>query len=128
MGEKTIDFVEKALDFAKQNTNLVPPYLEVDAFGVDFSDTHGLWTLFNSIRQLAEGIDDTEMVAGSETYQVARVFVLPLGQGGGTQDIPGAKAVYEELKTCFPRTGRLRGTSYPDASILGLAGFSRNLR
>jgi hypothetical protein len=31
MGEKTIGFVEKAYDFARQNPNLVPPYLEVDA-------------------------------------------------------------------------------------------------
>ncbi|MDR0644433.1 MAG: hypothetical protein LBG05_05915, partial [Treponema sp.] len=44
MGEKTIGFVEKAYDFARQNPNLVPSYLEVDAFGADFSDAHGLWT------------------------------------------------------------------------------------
>jgi hypothetical protein len=50
MSEKTIGFVEKAYDFARQNPNLVLPYLEVDAFGVDFVDTHGLWTLLNSVQ------------------------------------------------------------------------------
>jgi hypothetical protein len=34
MGEKTIAFVEKAFDFARQNPNLIPPYLDVDAFDV----------------------------------------------------------------------------------------------
>ncbi|MDR1219575.1 MAG: hypothetical protein LBK73_08195 [Treponema sp.] len=74
MGEKTIGFVEKAYDFARQNPKLVPPYLELDAFGVDFSDAHGLWTLLNTVQQLEEGIGDTEMTAGSEAYQSALVF------------------------------------------------------
>jgi hypothetical protein len=29
MGEKTISFVEKACNFAKQNPNLAPPYLDM---------------------------------------------------------------------------------------------------
>jgi hypothetical protein len=118
MGEKTIGFVEKAFDFARQNPNLVPPYLEVDAFGADFADAHGLWTLLNSIRQLEEGVDDTEMTAGSEAYQAALAFYHSV-KAAAAQDIPGAKAVYEELKTRFPQTGRRRSASHPDASALG---------
>jgi hypothetical protein len=101
MGEKTIRFVEKAYDFAQQNPNLVPPYLDIAAFGVDFGDAHGLWTLVNSIRQLNENTGDTEMVAGSEAYQAALVFYKSVKMAAA-QDIPGAKAVYEELKTRFP--------------------------
>ncbi|MDR1218111.1 MAG: hypothetical protein LBK73_00700, partial [Treponema sp.] len=74
MGEKTIAFVEKAYDFARQNPNLIPPYLDVAAFGVDFDDAHSLWTLLNTAQQLEEGIGDTEMTAGSEAYQAALVF------------------------------------------------------
>jgi hypothetical protein len=101
MGEKTISFVEKAYDFAKQNLNLVPPYLDMNAFGVDFEDAHGLWTLVNSIRQLEENAGDTEMTAGSEAYQAALVFYKSVKMAAA-QDVPGAKAVYEELKTRFP--------------------------
>ena len=116
MGEKTIGFVEKAFDYARQNPNLVPPYLSLDAFGVDFSDAHGLWTLLNSIRQLEEGIDDTEMIAGSEAYQAALVFYHSV-KTATAQDIPGAKAVYEELKTRFPQSGRPRAASGSDNSV-----------
>jgi hypothetical protein len=101
MGEKTISFVEKAYDFAKQNPNLVPPYLEMAAFEVDFGDAHGLWTLHNAVVQLEEGIGDTEMVARSEAYQAALVFYKSVKMAVA-QDIPGAKAVYEELKNRFP--------------------------
>jgi hypothetical protein len=101
MGEKTIGFVEKSYDFAKHNPNLVPPYLDMAAFGEDFEDAHGLWTLVNSIRQLEENTSDTEMTAGSEAYQAALVFYKSV-KTAMAQDIPGAKAVYEELKTRFP--------------------------
>jgi hypothetical protein len=108
MGEKTISFVEKAYDFAQQNPNLVPPYLNMTAFGVDFEDAHGLWTLVNSIRQLDENTSDTEMAAGSEAYQAALVFYKSVKMAAA-QDIPGAKAVYEELKTRFPGGKRKTG-------------------
>ncbi|GMO43857.1 MAG: hypothetical protein Pg6C_05730 [Treponemataceae bacterium] len=107
MGEKTLGFVEKAYDFAAQNPNLVPPYLDMAAFGADFGDAHGLWTLHNAVVQLEEGLGDTEMAAGSEAYQAALVFYKSVKMAAA-QDIPGAKAVYEELKTRFPQTGRKR--------------------
>jgi hypothetical protein len=108
MGEKTISFVEKAYDFAQQNPNLVPPYLDMTAFGIDFEDAHGLWTLVNSIRQLEENAGDTEMTAGSEAYQAALVFYKSVKMAAA-QDVPGAKAVYEELKTRFPGGKRKAG-------------------
>jgi hypothetical protein len=77
------------------------------AFGADFSDAHGLWTLFNTVQQLEEGIGDTEMTAGSEAYQAALVFYKSVKMAAA-QDIPGAKAVYEELKTRFPQRGGRR--------------------
>jgi hypothetical protein len=113
MGEKTISFVEKAYDFAKQNPNLVPPYLEMTAFGTDFTDAHGLWTLHNLVLQLEEGISDTEMTAGSEAYQAALVFYKSVKMAAA-QDIPGAKAVYEELKTRFPGGKRKAGETEPE--------------
>jgi hypothetical protein len=108
MGEKTIGFVEKAHDFAQQNPNLVPPYLGMTAFDVDFTDAHGLWTLHNIVLQLEEGIGDTEMAAGSEAYQAALVFYKSVKMVAA-QDIPGAKAVYEELKSRFPGGKRKTG-------------------
>jgi hypothetical protein len=110
MGPKTISFVEKAFDFAKQNPNLVPPYLDITAFGVDFTDAHGLWTLHNAVVQLEEGIADTEMAAGSEAYQWALVFYKSVKMAAA-QDVPGAKAVYEELKARFPGGKRKSGAA-----------------
>jgi hypothetical protein len=91
IGEKTISFVEKAYDFAQQNPNLVPPYLDMAAFGTDFGDAYGLWTLVNSIRQLEEN-------AGSEAYQAALVFYKSVKMAAA-QDIPGGKRKSGETGT-----------------------------
>jgi hypothetical protein len=80
------------------------------AFGADFEDAHGLWTLVNSIRQLEENVGDTEMTAGSEAYQAALVFYKS-ATTAAKQDVPGAKTVYEELKTRFPGVERKTGES-----------------
>jgi hypothetical protein len=116
MGEKTIAVVEKAYDFARQNPNLIPPYLDLDAFGIDFSDAHGLWTRSNTVQQLQEGINDTEMTAGSEADQAALVFYKSVKMAAA-QDIPGAKAVYEELKTRFPQGGKRRSPQPEGSSV-----------
>ena len=62
MGEKTIGFVEKAYDFAQKNPNLVPPYLAIGAFGVDFSDAHSLWTLLNTVQQLEQSSETRKQI------------------------------------------------------------------
>ena len=51
----------------------------------NFADAHGLWKLYNHVRQLL-------------FYNSAKVAT--------SQGIPGAKAVYEELKRRFPRGKR----------------------
>ena len=101
MGPKTLNFVEKAHEYAHENTDLVPPYLKLDDFDIDFKDAHGLWTLYSHVRQLEDGISDTQMTAGSEAYQSALVFYNS-AKVASSQGVPGAKAVFEELKRRFP--------------------------
>jgi hypothetical protein len=101
MGEKTLSFVEKAHEFALQNANLVPPFLDMKEFDTDFADAHNLWAVLLASQQLHENLDDTTMVAGSEAYQAALIFYNS-AKMAAKQDIPGAKAVFEELRKRFP--------------------------
>jgi hypothetical protein len=101
MGEKTLSFVEKAHEAAVENPNLVPPFLDMAAFDIDFADAHNLWSLHLATNQLHENVDDTTMVAGSEAYQFALIFYNSVKMAA-RQDIPGAKAIYGELRKRFP--------------------------
>jgi hypothetical protein len=105
MGEKTLAFVEKAHQFAHQNPVCRPPYLDMDAFDIDFADAHDLWPLQLLARQFDEAIADTTMTAGSEAYQAALLFYSAT-KTAAAQNIPGAKAVYEDLRTRFPSARR----------------------
>ena len=101
MGDRSLAFVEKTHDYAHDNPTLVPSYLDMDDFDKDFSDAHGLWSLHTAIHQLDELVEDTIMAAGSEAYHAA-LAVYHNVQAAAKQDIPGAKAIYEDLKSRFP--------------------------
>jgi hypothetical protein len=105
MGDKTLSFVEKAFDFVKKSPELAPSYLDINAFEIDKTDATGLRVLLNSAKQLEESLDDTVMVAGSESFKAALVFYNSVKQAA-EQDVPGAKSIYEDMKTRFPRTKR----------------------
>jgi hypothetical protein len=109
MGEKTVSFVEKAHDLAKQNPDLTPRHFNMDAFSVDYDKARELRVLSTSIRQLETNINDTEMAAGSEAYQTALSFYRAV-KAATSDDVAGAKAVYEELRIRFPG-GRRRSTN-----------------
>jgi hypothetical protein len=105
MGDKTLSFVEKAQDYAHQYPSLCPSYLDLTGFDADMTDATGLRKLHITAKQLSDNIDDTSMVAGSESLQSALMFYNAI-KAAAAQDIPGAKEVYADLKARFPRVKR----------------------
>ncbi|MDR2292847.1 MAG: hypothetical protein LBE11_05160 [Prevotellaceae bacterium] len=105
MGDKTLSFVEKAFDYARHYPALCPSYLNIEEFDIDMADATGLRTIHISAQQLSDSIDDTSMAAGSEAYQAALVFYNAV-KIAAAQDIPGAKEIYNDLKSRFPSTKR----------------------
>jgi uncharacterized protein (UPF0216 family) len=101
MGDKTVAFVDKALNFAQQNPLLVPAYLNLREFEIDKVDASSLRVILNTAKQIVQGLDDTEMVSGSEAYQAALTFYNSV-KLAAEHDIYGAKAVYEDLRKRFP--------------------------
>jgi hypothetical protein len=105
MGNKTLSFVEKAQAYAHQYPQLCPSYLDMTAFDTDMTDATGLRQVHIVAKQLSDDIDDTVMVAGSEAYQSALVFYNAI-KAAATQNVPGAREVYDDLKARFPRVKR----------------------
>jgi hypothetical protein len=107
MGEKTSSFVRNAFELAKLNPNLCPPFLNMEEFTIDFTDAENLLPLYVTVKQIVENIDDTRMLAGSEAYHAALTFYNSV-KHAASQDVPGAKAVYETLKARFPHIKRTK--------------------
>lgn len=105
MGDKTLAFVTKSLEYAKQNPSIVPPFLDVTKFENEVNTVTDLSSIMKSLRQLLEKIDDTTMLSGSEAYASALVFYNAV-KSASKVDVPGMKTIYEDLQTRFPGRGK----------------------
>ncbi len=100
MGDKTIAFVQKSLEYAEKNPTLVPTYLNLTEAKSDLSLTQDLNNILNQISTLQRAIEDTMMVAGSEAYTAALVFYNSV-KGASRVNVPGSEAIHKDLQERF---------------------------
>jgi hypothetical protein len=102
MGDRTIAFVGKALQFASDNPPLAPSYLDLNEAKKDYALVTAINSILKGLTTLQRGLADTQMVAGGEAYDAALTFYSSV-KGACHSNVPGAQAIYDELKKQFPR-------------------------
>ncbi|MDR1606515.1 MAG: hypothetical protein LBS41_05320 [Streptococcaceae bacterium] len=107
MGNKTLSFVAKALDYAQQYPQYCPTYLNLSDFVIDMADATKLRRVLIISQQLSATLDNTVVVSGSEAFQAALIFYQAI-KAAANQGVPGAKEVYLELKERFPQASKKR--------------------
>lgn len=100
MGDKTIAFVERAIQLAQQNPNLIPPYLNVDEMKRDFELSKSLKEILGVAASLYEKINDTYIAAGSEAYVAALQFYNSV-KNAAKSNVPGSDSIVDELGKRF---------------------------
>lgn len=100
LGDKSLPFVEKALEYASNNSALVPTYLDLVEAKKDLKLTQDLSNILKQVSTLNRAIEDTLMVAGSEAYDAALVFYNSV-KGASRVNVPGSEAVYNDLQKRF---------------------------
>lgn len=105
MGDKSLAFVGKALDYATKNASLVPPYLDLAEANKDYALAADLRELSHELGTLNQAVEDTLMVAGAEAYDAALIFHASV-KGASRTNAPGSQAIYEDLVQRFPRGAR----------------------
>lgn len=100
MGDKTIAFVQKSLEYAETNPTLVPVYLNIREAKKDLALSQDLNTVLKQVSTLQRAIEDTMMVAGSEAYNAALVFYNSV-KGASRVNVPGSEAIYNDLQQRF---------------------------
>lgn len=101
LGAKTMAFVEKALEYATHNPNLVPAFMDLAEAKKDYALTAELYNIYQQLYTLITAIEDTGMVAGGEAYEAALIFYHSV-KGASRSDVAGAQAVYNDLSQRFP--------------------------
>ena len=104
-------FTEDAINAAVNNTGLIPSYVSVPNMQNDLLLFSQLDELVVLVKQLLEKLEDTQLLAGSEAYTSALATYKLFGSAADA-GVPGADAIYNQLKTRFAvnATGRTTPT------------------
>lgn len=100
LGDKSMAFVQKSLEYAENNPGLAPSYLDLPEAKKDYALSRDLYTILQQINTLQRAIEDTMMVAGSEAYDAALIFYNAV-KGASRGNVPGSEAVYNDLQQRF---------------------------
>ena len=101
MGDKTVAFVQKALEYGMQNPPLVPSFLDLEAMAKDAKAVQTLRELAQTLNPITEALNDSMTLSGSEAYQGALIFYGSI-KGAAKAKAPNATTIYNDLAARFP--------------------------
>jgi hypothetical protein len=112
LGDKSIGFVEKSINYAETNPGMVPPFVDVVAFKREFKLSRDIHDIMREVNPLLQNLEDTATKAGSEALATSIVFYNSV-KAAAKQNVPGAKAIYDDLQKRFPGPGAVPTTTVP---------------
>jgi hypothetical protein len=104
MGAKTVDFVSKTLSYASTNPQLRPAFVDIDEFSRDLSAVGTLRALQQPLNQLADMVDDSLLLSGSEAYAAALACYQSI-KSAARLNMPGAATIASDLAERFASQG-----------------------
>jgi uncharacterized membrane protein len=102
-------FTEDALNGAVNNPTLVPAYISVPNMQNDLTLFSQLDELLLLAQQICERIEDTKILAGSESYEAARLFYQSV-KTAAEAGIAGADTIASQLGSRFSSQGKSQNT------------------
>jgi hypothetical protein len=102
MGDDGFSYVTKALDYAVNNTNIIPGALSLPEAQKDLKLANDLRSILQQINQLAEGIDDTIMQAGVEAKDFSDRF-YDMAKSMSSTNTPGLDVIVDDLGTFYDK-------------------------
>jgi|ERR1035437_4701751 hypothetical protein len=101
LGDGTLPFLQKALNYANQNPQMVPNYVLVPEWTKDTALATDLDQVLQSIEPVIQNINDTYQEAGVEALGSALAFYNAV-KLAAANNVPGAQAIYDDLSSQFP--------------------------
>lgn len=111
MGDKTLPFVQKALEYAGINKEFLPQTVDMAEWQKDLDSWQVLTGIKNQLQQLMADVTDTTILLGSEAYTPAR-FYNDQVKMGVKQGVASAKPIANNLGKRYltiKRTGKKGG-------------------
>lgn len=105
MGDKTVAFVQKSLEYCEANPDLVPPFLDVAELAVDVAAVMILRSIYQPMLQMTNALSDTTAVAGSDSLSACLMFYSSVKNATRSSN-QKAETIYNDLANRFPGRGR----------------------
>lgn len=110
MGDKTVAFVQKALEHCTQNPDLAPKFLDVNEFSNDVNAVAELRSFYAPLLQITDSLSDSMTLAGSDAFAASLVFYNSV-KGAQKNNEAKAKTIFEDLSNRFPGRQKSRTQS-----------------
>jgi len=105
LGNKTIPFVEKVIEYADTEPQFIPPYLDLAELKRDYAAVNTLNLFHRPLNEIISNISDTLMEEGSDSYRNSLKYYESV-KTVAKNDVPNAKTIYEDLKKRFENQGK----------------------
>jgi hypothetical protein len=101
LGPASLAFDEHCAGYMATAPNLIPPFVDAAEVTKDRNLRLVLADLLREAHKLCEMLDDTLLLVGSEIWMADLSFYQTVRQAA-RRDVPGADAIYDDLKERFP--------------------------
>ncbi|MBC7449298.1 MAG: hypothetical protein H7330_14695 [Hymenobacteraceae bacterium] len=101
LGDRSVAFVAKVMEYAIQNPQLMPPGVDLDEVQRDYAVLTALAPLAKRLGALAYDLDSTTMLAGGDVMDAA-LRMYAQNQLNAGNNVPGAQAAVLEQQERFP--------------------------
>ncbi|MDE3067551.1 MAG: hypothetical protein KGJ60_08365 [Verrucomicrobiota bacterium] len=101
LGDKTVGFEEKCASYMASRPDLIPGFVELNKLGQDRAAWTDLGDIQRALLDLYQRLDDTDMVLAHQIYLPDLSFYQNV-QLAAKRSVPGAQAIYDDLKARFP--------------------------
>jgi hypothetical protein len=105
MGEKSIGFDEKCALYMAAHPEFLPGFVDMEELARDRKLRAQLLRIQPETIRLADAVDDTVMLSNSDIWMADLSYYQSV-RTASKRGVPGAEAIYEDLRTRFPGSGR----------------------
>lgn len=95
-----LPFVEKCLQYGKQEPRIVPPFTDMAELAKDVELYKALMQIERRLNSLTEMVSDTSTAAGCDAY-VASLSIYKSVKGAVKMGVTGTESIANDLKTQF---------------------------
>lgn len=106
MGDKSVAFVNKVMDYTVSNPEFVPTdVMDVAEFKIDTAAMNTINPVHKVVTQIESDLNDTLILCGSESYIASLIYYRNV-RNKAAEGVASAKAIYEDLKERYPGRGK----------------------